>query len=369
MGAPRAWLGDAAITLLLAVVGVLGTVGADKFSQADRDVDLWAIGIVLVAALSLGMRRKWPLATLAVTAAAVSGYLLASYPHGPVFLPFFVAIYTVCRHRPLAWAVPAAVGALLLVIPHLFTHPRALDPLIGLVPATAGVAVPFSIGVTVRTIVESARRERADEMRRHVYNERLRFAQEVHDVVGHGLAAIKMQADIALHVLAKKPEQAEQALTAISRTSTEALDEVRSTLETIRGAESERTPVPGLDHLTELRHRMSESGLEVALDVTGSPGDLPAATDLTAYRVVQESLTNVLRHADTTTANVGVHYDPTAVTIVVTNPAAESGRHSEGFGIRGMRERVTAHGGTLTAGPTADGRFEVHATIPIGGNR
>lgn len=297
------------------------------------------------------------------------GFLLAGYPYGPVFFPFFVAVYTVARHRPLAWAVPASLAAFAALLPHLFTHPDALPGLRGLVPATGWVVVPFSIGVTARTLWQAARRERADEVRRRVYDERLRIAQEVHDVVGHGLAAIKMQADVALHLLAKKPEQAEQALTVISRTSTEALDEVRATLETVRGAGSdpERSAAPGLHQLTELRDRMAESGAEIALDVTGTPRELPAAADLAAYRVVQESLTNVLRHADAGTATVRVHYAPDAVSIVVTNPAPEAASEREGFGIPGMRERVTAQGGTLTAGPTDDGRFEVRATIPTGG--
>ncbi|RNL86054.1 sensor histidine kinase [Halostreptopolyspora alba] len=369
MGAAKPWLGDAAIALLLAVVGVLGTIATDDFSEADRPVDLWAFAMVLAAALSLVVRRSWPLATLAVAAGAVGGFLLAGYPYGPVFLPFFVAVYTMARYRPLGWAVPASLIAFAVLLPHLFTHPDALPGMLGLVPATAWVVVPFSIGVTVRTVWEAARRERAAEIRRRVYDERLRISQEVHDVVGHGLAAIKMQADVALHLLERKPEQAERALTAISRTSTEALDEVRTTLETIRGAGSdpEQAAVPGLDQLSELRDRMSQSGVEISLEVTGTPRGLPTSVDLAAYRVVQESLTNVLRHTDAGTATVGVHYDPGTVSVLVSNPAPETSPRGEGLGISGMRERVNAQGGTLSAGPTRDGRFEVRATIPIGG--
>ncbi len=127
--------------------------------------------------------------------------------------------------------------------------------------------VPFAIGVTVRVSMDARARDQAELVRQHVDDERLRVAQEVHDVVGHGLAAIKMQADIALHVLARKPEQAEAALNAISRTSTEALDELRATLAVVRRTDADPAlaPAPGLDRLDELRQRMSEAGVDVDL--------------------------------------------------------------------------------------------------------
>jgi signal transduction histidine kinase len=207
-----------------------------------------------------------------------------------------------------------------------------------------------------------------------VYDERLRVAQEVHDVVGHGLAAIKMQADIALHLLPKKPDQAESALTAISRTSTEALDELRTTLAAVRWTESNaaRSPVSGMDRLDDLRRRMSAAGLRVDVEITGSPRSLPAAVDLAGYRIVQESLTNVLRHGGEMVASVRIGYETDAVVIRISNPAAPVAAEStwgNGLGIPGMRTRVTALGGDFTAGTTPDGRFEVHAAIPTDGRK
>jgi signal transduction histidine kinase len=189
----------------------------------------------------------------------------------------------------------------------------------------------------------------------------------VHDVVGHGLAAINMQAEIALHLLPRKPEEAEAALTRISRSSKAALDELRVTLSVLR-QRGDRTPAPGLAQVPALRERLAESGLPVSLSVVGSAAELPLAVDLAAYRVVQESLTNVLRHAGVASAAVVITHLPASVVVEVTDtgqggtvPAA-----TPGHGLSGMRERVTALGGTLTAGPLTAGRgWRVHAELPV----
>jgi signal transduction histidine kinase len=222
----------------------------------------------------------------------------------------------------------------------------------------------------VRVGRDSAARARTEEVRRHSYEERLRIAQEVHDVVGHGLAAIHMQAEIALHVLPKRPEQAETALAAISRTSKVALDELRATLDVVRreaDATAPRTPGPGLARLDDLVARMSGTGVAVTVTVTGTPRELPAAIDLAAYRIVQEALTNVLRHAGTATAAVLVGYQPQELVVEVT----DSGRGAVtvdakgGHGIPGMAARVTALGGVFEAGPRPADGFRVFARLPV----
>ncbi|MGH3392518.1 MAG: sensor histidine kinase [Actinomadura sp.] len=354
----------------LAVVGVIGTAGTDDMTGVDRHVGALAFALVLANAVTVAFRRRLPLVTLAVTALLTSAYLVIGYPYGPIFFPFFVAVYTAAAHRPPAAAARVALGALGVLLVHLFTNEAALAGFAGVVPASAWVVVPFAIGVTVRLTREAHEREQAEAVRRRVYDERLRIAQEVHDVVGHGLAAIKMQADVALHVLAKKPEQAERALTAISRTSTEALEEVRATLGVVRQIDdSDRLPPPGLDRLDELRQRMTEAGVQVDIDTTGIPRELPAAVDLAGYRVVQESLTNVLRHGERKIASVRVAYAPDALVIAISNPASDASAARTGFGINGMAERVTALGGEFSAGPTGGGRFEVRASIPTGGTQ
>ncbi|MEV1328890.1 histidine kinase [Micromonospora costi] len=360
----RESVGDAALALVLLAFGLAGT--APSAAQRGVDADARAYALVVAAALALAVRRRWPFATLAVVAVTTTAYLLL-YPYGPILVSFFVAVYTVAVHRPLR---PAAVGgavALALLTVHVFAGARP-PGLLGLMPAAAWVVVPFAVGTTVRLTREATARNRAEEARQLADGERLRVAQEVHDVVGHGLAAIHMQAEIALHLLEKRPEQAETALAAISRTSKEALDELRVTLAVVRRGDgtAERAPAPGLAQVPVLRDRLAGTGLPVTVDVDGEPVTLPVAVDLAAYRVVQESLTNVLRHAGPATAAVRIRYTPTEVDVEVTDTgcgAAVPG--GGGSGLAGMRERITALGGSFDAGPAEGGGFRVYARLPV----
>ena len=366
----RAPVSDVVLAELLAFAGVVNTAMSGRWGALpDRPVDAIAIVLVAGTGLVLAVRRRWPLATLAVATALTSGYLVAGYPYSLILLSFAVAVYTVARHLPLREALRAAAVALLVLLIHVFTNSAALSGLLGLAPATAWVAVPFAIGATRRIARESAAQARAELIRQHVDDERLRVAQDVHDIVGHGLAAIKMQADIALHVMAKKPEQAQTALDAISRTSSEALDELRATLNVMRrtGDDTLRAPAPSMARIEHLRRRMADAGLDVRVHTVGTPRALPAVVDLTGYRVVQESLTNVLRHSGAETATVTVRYDEDAIAITVANPVQDVGPSGDGLGIAGMQQRVVALGGEFRAGATIDGRFEVHASLPTEG--
>ena len=241
----RAWYGDVVRAALIAFVTVFWSAGADEYMHPDRSVDEFGAALLLTAAAALVVRRRVPLVTLAVVTGALSAFLLLGYPYGPSLLAFLIAVYTVARHRPMRTSVPASAVALPGLSAHSFSD--AGLGLVGLVPATAWAVVPFAVGVTVRITAESLERNRAEAIRQRVDDERIRMAQEVHDIVGHGVAAIKMQADVALHVLASKPEQAETALRAISNTSAQALDELRATLAVVRrpAAEAERTPTRG----------------------------------------------------------------------------------------------------------------------------
>ncbi|NES28519.1 sensor histidine kinase [Micromonospora terminaliae] len=360
------WLLDGLVALALLAIGLAGTAPAGL--NQGVGIGPAAYPLVVVAALAVAVRRRWPLAALAVVTAASTAYLVLGYPYGPILLSFFVAIYTVAAYRPVRIAAAAAGVALLVLLTHVFVgaHPPGL---VGLMPAAAWVVVPFAVGVTVRLGRENAARNRTDEARRLADAERLRVAREVHDVVGHGLAAIHLQAEVALHLLARKPEQAEAALTAISRTSKEALDELRVTLTVVRRDEAadERAPAPGLAQLPQLRERLAGAGLPVTVEVEGPPRPLPVAVDLAAYRVVQEALTNVLRHAGPATATVRIRYAPTEVAVEVTDTGRGPGAPADrpGYGLAGMRERVTALGGSFAAGPASTGGFRVSATLPV----
>jgi len=359
---------DAALAIVLAAIAMFSHgAGLAADQPGATSMDARGIALVGITGLVLVVRRRWPMVTLAAATAAASTYMLLGYPGGLIFLPFAVAVYTVARYRPLAVSVPASVVALALILTHLLLGDENL--LAGIAFGAGWVAVPMGIGVTVRSRQEVAARAREDMIRAHVDEERLRVAQEVHDIVGHGLAAIKMQADVALHVLAKKPEQAQTALDAISRTSSQALDELRATLAAVRdtGDDVGRSPAPSVARLDELRGRMSEAGLQVQLRVEGEPRELPAVVDLTGYRIVQESLTNVLRHSAATEVTVLIRYEQSALVVSVSNPVIGAPRHTgDGSGIPGMRHRALDLGGTFSAGP-AGGRFEVNASIPTGG--
>jgi signal transduction histidine kinase len=367
-----AW--DAVLALVVLVVGLFGTRGAAEFQHRDQ-VDALAYVLVAVSALALVPRRVWPLATLAVTAAATSLYLVLGYPYGPIQISLVVAVFTVAHRLPLRWSAIACGIATVGLLAHGFVGDSGADP-ISVLPFSVWSIVPFAVGVVVRVTVEANARSRAEQVREYAFEERLRVAQEVHDVVGHGLAAINMQAEIALHLLPKRPEQAEEALTAISRTSKQALDELRATLAVVRRSDPSgvRAPTPGLARLGDLVDRMSGTGVPVTVEVTGTPRELPAAVDLAAYRLVQESLTNVLRHAGPASAAVRVDHEPDRLTVTVTDTGRGAGRgagrdavapDAGGHGILGMRERVTVLGGTFEAGPGSAGGFRVRGSFPL----
>lgn len=337
-------------------------------SDGVRPIDGQAYVLAVTAAVATLFRSRWPVPTLGVVAAATVTYLLLAYPYGPVMVCLVVAVYSLARRRPLRPALLYATATLALLLIHVFTHPAALGMPEGLIPASAIVAVPFSIGVARRMWHQARSAERTASEQQARDDERLRLAHEVHDVVGHGLAAIQMQADIALHL--GTPGDATTALEAISKAANEALTELRTTLAEIRpgsssGAASERAPTAGLANLEVLAQRVRSAGVSVDLAVTGTPRPLPDAVDLAAYRVLQESLTNVVKHGAGSAARVEVVYEPDGVRLAVRNPRAE-GAFAAGFGITGMRHRVESLGGRLDAGPV-DESFEVRAALPAGG--
>jgi signal transduction histidine kinase len=364
----RPLLADTALAATLVLTGIVGTSFAGRPPRAEAPIDTRGYALVAVAALVLAVRRRWALPVFAAVTACTTVYLTLGYAYGPILVSFMIAVYTAARHAPLNRAVPYSLAALAVLPAHLFTHGGRLG-YFGVVDVSAWVVVPFSAGFALRLRRETAIRARAEAIRRGVADERLRVAQEVHDIVGHGLAAIRMQADIALHVLPRKPGQAEVALEAISRTSRQALDELRATLAVVRrsGAGAERAPVPGLARLGELSRRMAEAGVYVRLESSGEPpATLPVAVDLTGYRVVQESLTNVLRHSGSARASVGVRYEAGSVLITVANPVTAPATGEGGSGIAGMRDRVLSLGGEFTAGPRGRDGFEVRARLPTG---
>jgi signal transduction histidine kinase len=377
------WADDAVLAAGLAAFGVVGTLGAVDNQPTSRPPGTVGWMLLAVASGAVAFRRRHPVAVLAVTAAATAGWLVARHPYGPVFLPLCVAVYTAASSTPRRRfpRLAAGVGGLLVVLVavgvsdgrgRLWDEVPNQLPRVLLAWATL-LGIPLWVGWAARV----RRRRATEESRRRADEERLRVARELHDVVSHSIAMINFRAGVALHVIDRRPGEARSALEAIRQGSAGAMQELRAALGVLRDPEggSPRAAVPGLAQLEELVAGVAGAGRVVELVVEGDPGELPPAVDLTAYRVVQESLTNVVRHAGPAAATVRVAYRPDQVVVEVTDDGngleSASGRRStdsdpqiRGSGIAGMRERVAAAGGELDAGPRPGGGFQVTARLP-----
>ncbi|MEV6306544.1 histidine kinase [Actinoplanes sp. NPDC051861] len=357
--------GDVACALALCAFLVIWNHSFADRMPGTRETDTLADILVGAEAVALIWRRVAPRLVLAAVVVILTVYLLLGFPYGPVFLPLVVAVFTVARQLPWRSAAVAAGVAVPVLAMHNVSDGLAWTDLAGLLPAAGWVAVPFTIGTLRAQLSETAERDHREAVERGIQEERLRMAQEVHDIVGHGLAAIKMQADIALHVLEKQPSIARPTLTAISSSSAQALDELRTTLRMLRSADEAVASTPGLADLDALCRRMRDAGLRVRVHTLGSPQTLAADVDLAAYRTVQEALTNVLKHAYPKEALIVLENEPGALLIRVTSAyPADATPSGGGMGINGMRERIAAQGGRLSAGPATGERFVVEAWLP-----
>jgi len=377
----RALVLDGLVTFAVGVVAVVGSHFAGRMQGAA--VGPLGYGLIGVGVASLLARRVWPRATLAVSVAASAAYLATGNPPGPIFLAPAIAMYSLAARTTARRSLAACgIAFVVLIAGHLptvlgLTGSELFERGPGsLAWAVGWMVLPWAVGTAVRLGREEAMRGREEEARDRVYEERLRVARDIHDVVGHGLAVINMQAGVALHVLGKRPDadrgpdQVQAALVAIKDASKDALDELRGTLAVFRRPDdgAPRRPMPGLDQLDTLVADMSESGLPVSLDVSGRRAKVSGGVDLAAYRIVQESLTNVLRHAGPATATVRVAYGPRELSLEVVDDGKGSAPEAVangGHGIVGMRERAAAVGGTLDAGPRPGGGFRVHAVLPV----
>ncbi|WP_328710370.1 sensor histidine kinase [Microbispora hainanensis] len=363
--------------LFAAVLGVLAALGtASALSERGLRLDAAGCALVGVAAAGLVARRAWPLAALVVTFAATIAFLARGHPYAPVLELTSVAVYSAAAWRPerVSGAALAAVTAAYLSFSSWTGAPDA--PEMG-VPALAALwlVAPWTAGVAVRAYRRVRTRAAEAERLGHVQEERLRMAREVHDIVGHSLAVINMQAGVALHVLHRRPERAEQSLQAMRELSAQALEELRVALRSPPGTlpgtlpGTGLAPVPGLDRVPEIVEAVRRGGLAVDLVVEGTRSRVPAAVDLAGYRIVQESLTNVVRHAGASRAEVRVAYGPETVSVTVTDDGTgglghDGDRQGSGHGLPGMRERAASVGGTLEAGPGPGGGFRVLAVLP-----
>ena len=372
----RALLGDMLLALTAIALIVIGSgIAAVRQVPPRHPLDLPAYVLMVIAAAALLVRRPRPLATLAGAVAAAVAYLGIRYPYGPVLLTLWIAMFGVATRLPIRRSILACCVAMAaILIPELSgIAPDRLwleAPPVG-VELSVLLLAPWVAGATIRLRREYMTRARDREARIRAYEERLRIAREVHDVVAHGLAVINLQAGVGLHVLDRRPDKARVALAAIKEASKHALDDLRGALAAFRQPDdvtAPMTPWPGLGRLEELVVGMRESGLSVNLAVTGEGGELPAHVDLAAYRIVQESLTNVLRHAGPAEATVCVDRRAHEVALEITDDGGDGpseGASKGGHGIAGMRERALGVGGTFEAGRRPEGGFCVRARLPI----
>jgi signal transduction histidine kinase len=369
------WRADLAIALTVAFVQFSGTYFGSE-SQTDRtDLDALAYALVAVGPVALLFRRRYPVAVLSVIFAATLAYWTTDYPRGPIFFALIIAfISAIMAGYRIVGVVVAITGWLAFPwLPYLVGN-EDRPSLAGVFGLLAWLLLLLTIGEVARVgrgrAAEAARR-RDEEGRRRASEERLRIARELHDVLAHNISLINVQAGVALHLIDEQPEQARSALAAIREASKDALGELRSVLEVLRrsGEEALRAPQPGLEELDDLVSRAGAAGLEVRLEVHGQRRALPTDVDLAAFRIVQEAVTNVVRHAGQSTATVRVAYNDHDVTLQIddTGRGGSPGPEASGSGIAGMRERTAALGGWLQAGPRPGGGFRVRAQLPVDG--
>ncbi len=378
----------AANPLLVDAVIAIGLSLLSLFAVASGATDTGnrepiSVALLLMESLPLVFRRRWPLPVLAVTFGAT--LLHASLATGqPVNegIGSLVALFTVAERYDRRVSVPAAVAVAVGYILVTLSKADLQSALSGLISTSVGVGVVWALGDWVKTrrrysdaIEQSARileAEREDRSRRAVQQERERIARELHDIVTHHVSVIVIQAGAGLTALRDRPDQARTALEAIDRTSRQALADMRLMLGMLgdpMATDPGREPVPGLQRLGELIEEVRAAGLPVELSVDGDRRPLDDGIELSAYRIVQEALTNTLKHARGARARVRLAYEPRALDIEVTDHGGTGSqdlgeRSGGGRGLIGMRERVTLFGGDLETDPIPGG-FRVHARLPI----
>jgi signal transduction histidine kinase len=409
----RSWLLDIGLALGLALIAILTNDGAEDTIHIPREQpgssaplpqppsfpppDLaatpapwdWAGHALLLTLIAapLVLRRRYPLSVLWL--ALVTGTMVADDPE-PLRLSFYVCViaaYSAAVYSP--WRVPALASLPLAALLLQELQDDAAEPALGgAISAVPQSAVPFIILAPIavaalglrtsraRADAEQARvatleRERAEAVRRAAKEERARIARELHDVVTHNVSVMVIQAGAARKVLEARPEEAREALLSVEASGRAAMTELRHVmgLLTMDGETPDLAPQPGMAELESLIGRVRDAGLPVDLVVTGRPGTaLPDGVDLTGYRVVQEALTNAVKHAAGASAVVHVDYGTDRLRIEVTDtggrtpPSADPG---SGRGLIGLRERLALYGGTLRAGPRLRGGYRVEALVPL----
>ncbi|MEV5428941.1 sensor histidine kinase [Streptomyces sp. NPDC052701] len=377
---------DAALAAGVLVCMVAGSFmdphGPDGVTWGLRVPGPFSLLLIALGAAALVFRRRAPRTVLALTGTVSVVEAVTGDPRAPVAMSAVIALYTVASttDRPTTWrfgllTMTVLTGSAMLAgpLPWYAQENLAILAWTG-IGATAGDAVRSRRAVVqaIRERAERAERTREEEARRRVAEERLRIARDLHDVVAHHIALVNVQAGVAAHVMDKRPDQAKEALAHVREASRSALNELRATVGLLRQSgdpEAPTEPAPGLDRLDELAGTFRSAGLHVEVARADQGTTLPAAVGLAAYRVIQEALTNVQKHAGPRAkAEISVvRVGPNLEITVLDDGGGEDHDPASGggHGLLGMRERVTALRGTLTTGPRYGGGFRVHAILPV----
>jgi len=411
---------DAAIAVVITAIAVVASYGeahpttpGTYFTGSHHlpHTPAAALLLVVLGGAVLAWRQRYPRLVVCVATAATVAYSLPGYVNGAALLLPAIALVTIATRFPVRHSVAWALAVTVV----LMAATAANNPLgrysggFWIIPANDAVALFIGIAIDNRAYVHSARmqaaRQAALDAQRRVEEERLRIARELHDVVAHTMATITVQAAAATQLLRDRPDEAAESLKAIRAASKDGLRELRAILDVLRSATDgtdepadPTQPTPGLSRLDALVAGVRAAGLPVTVTMTGQRRDLPTVTDLSAFRIIQEALTNTLRHAGPATATVALNYEQDKLRVEVTDtgrgltdsaaeaayvafvidaglavPASVAVSHdpgvtSAGFaghGLRGMRERAAVAGGTIDIGPLPAGGFHVAATLPL----
>jgi signal transduction histidine kinase len=357
-----------AMTILALVTAAVTVDGGER---------AWAMVVGAMTIAPLALRQRAPVLATVMLLLGLLAYSLLGYGYSPsggtgvVITMFTVAML---RPRPVTMALWGATAAVTVITVFATEYPVPWSRVVQ-VPLTV-VAGGWLLGEIMKDWAQRAERL-AGEAERAVARERVNIARELHDVVAHHMSVVSMQAGVAEHVLDSDPPAARTAIATAGSSSREALTEMRRMLRLLRppegqegddGATTNDTPTPGLQSLDELATRVRGVGVPVELAVTGRPRPLSPGLDLCAYRVAQESLTNVVKHAGPATARIDLDYGEKVLTLKISDTGAGPGTSKSpaaSYGLRGMRERAALYDGALTAGPSEEGGFEVLLSLPI----
>ncbi|MEV0564795.1 sensor histidine kinase [Dactylosporangium sp. NPDC050588] len=380
MRRPGALVQDLLLGCFVAVMQVQGTLAKPQEVGSRPLADLGHLGIALLVAsgLILAVRRRWPVAVFVASALISLAYFVAGFSDGPGWIGLFVALYTLTaygdgRRSLLIAGAGIAVLATGWLIVGADVEPRAAIGWVFFRIAASVMAAALGESVRSRRVAVAealeraaqAERTREEEARSRVDAERLRIAREVHDTVAHAIAIINVQAGVTAYMLDQRPDRAREALVTIEQTSAQALQEMRTVLGVLRNDDDGRVPHPGLGQVHELAVVARDAGLDLTLDAD-TAGEVPSSVGTTAYRIVQEALTNVIRHVGPTRVTVTLSRHADVLEVLVTNTGPKAAAATQpGRGIRGMIERCELLGGDLTAAPLPAGGFEVRARLPL----